>query len=70
MTKEMAMLIELKTKRRWIVSVLKAVAEAQEGRVVARATVKQSGVRRFVSGEKSFTSRLKAATRPLAGTGR
>jgi len=67
---EMAMLIELKTKRRWIVSVLEAVAESQEGRVVARATIKHSGIRRFSSGEKSFASRLKAATRPLAGTGR
>ena len=64
------MLIELKTKRRWIVSVLEAVAEAQEGRVVARATVNHSGIRRFSSGEKSFSTRLKAATRPLAETGR
>jgi hypothetical protein len=67
---ETAMLIELKTKRRWIVSVLEAVAEAQEGRVVARATIKHSGVRRYAPGEKSFSSRLKAATRSLAGTGR
>ncbi|CAN1554484.1 hypothetical protein MCELHM10_02320 [Paracoccaceae bacterium] len=64
------MLIELKTKRRWIVSVLETVAEAQEGRVVARATIKHAGVRRFSSGEKSFVSRLKAATRPLANAGR
>ena len=67
---EFAMMIELKTKRRWIVSVLEAVAESQEGRVVARATIKHSGSRKFSSGEKSFASRLKAATRPLASTGR
>lgn len=63
------MLIELKTKRRWIVSVLEAVAEAQEGRVIARATIKHAGVRRSNPGEKNFSSRLKAATRSLAGTG-
>lgn len=64
------MMIELKTKRRWIVSVLEAVAEAQEGRTVARATIKHSGTRRYATGEKSFSARLKDATRSLAGAGR
>ncbi len=64
------MLIELKTKRRWIVSILEAVAEQSEGRVIARATVKQTSVRRYSHGDKSLASRLKAVTRPLADTGR
>ena len=64
------MMIELKTKRRWIVSVLEVVAESQDTRAVARATIKHSGVRKLSTGEKSFASRLKAATRPLASTGR
>lgn len=64
------MLIELKTKRRWIVSVLEAVAEQSEGRVVARATVKHSSIQRFSTGEKSLASRLKAVTRPMASAGR
>jgi hypothetical protein len=60
------MMIELKTKRRWIVSVLEAVAETQEGRVAVKATVKQSNRRAFPPGQKGFAMRLKAATRPLA----
>jgi hypothetical protein len=67
---EVGMLIELKTKRRWIVSVLEAVAEQSDGRVVARATVKHTSTRRFSQGEKTLASRLKAVTRQLANTGR
>ena len=63
------MLIELKTKRRWIVSVLEAVAVQSESRVVARATARQTGTRSCAQGEKSLASRLKAVTRPLASTG-
>lgn len=58
------MIIELKTKRRWIVSVLAAVAEAQETRP-ARVPAKQPAARRMASGEKGFAMRLKAATRPV-----
>lgn len=64
------MLIELKTKRRWIVSVLEAVSEQSEGRIVARASASHSTTRSYSSTEKSLASRLKAATRPLAGAGR
>lgn len=59
------MIIELKTRRRWIVSVLAAVAEAQETRTPVRVAAKQSA-RRLRPGEKGFASRLKAATRPMA----
>ena len=59
------MIIELKTKRRWIVSVLAAVAEAQETRSPARVPAKQPAARRMASGEKGFAMRLKAATRPV-----
>jgi hypothetical protein len=65
-----AMMIELRTKRRWIVSVLEAVAESQDGRVAVRATVKQSGASLRPNGQKGFAMRLKAATRPLADASR
>lgn len=64
------MLIELKTKRRWIVSILEAVGDQAEGRVVARATVKHSSLRSFSDSEKGLASRLKSVTRPMASTGR
>ncbi|MDX5351147.1 MAG: hypothetical protein LPJ95_10670 [Paracoccaceae bacterium] len=64
------MIIELKTKRRWIVSVLAAVAEAPETRVPSRVAVRQQAPRRMVPGEKGFATRLKAATRPLADAAR
>ena len=60
-----SMIIELRTKRRWIVSVLAAVAEATEMRRPAYASVKQPATRRMVPGEKGFAMRLKAATRPV-----
>jgi hypothetical protein len=63
------MIIELKTKRRWIVSVLAAVAEA-EARTPARVAAKQPSARRMAPGEKGFAMRLKAATRPLHGAAR
>ena len=62
------MMIELKTKRRWILSILEAVADQSDDRVVARATVQQTSVRRLAPGE-TLAARLKAATRPLAETG-
>jgi len=64
------MLIEMKTKRRWIVSVLEAVAESTEGRVAIRATVRHSTGRTVNAGQKGFAMRLKAATRPLADAAR
>lgn len=59
------MIIGLKTRRRWIVSVLAAVAEAEEARTPARIAAKPTA-RRPRPGEKGFASRLKAATRPMA----
>ena len=66
----MAMLIELRTKRRWIVSVLEAVAESQDGRVSVRVSARPSSGRGFPAGQKGFALRLKAATRPLADASR
>jgi hypothetical protein len=65
-----AMMIEMKTKRRWIVSVLEAVAEGQDARVAARVSVRQNSARRLNPGQKGFAMRLKAATRPLADAAR
>ena len=64
------MIIELKTKRRWIVSVLEAVAEAPDTRISVRASVKHGTGRAFPTGQKGFAMRLKAATRPLADAAR
>lgn len=63
------MIIELKTKRRWIVSVLEAVAEAPDTRIAARVAVKQN-INRMNPGQKGFAMRLKAATRPMADASR
>ena len=60
------MMIDLPTKRRWIVSVLEAVAETTDGRPNARLMVKQPLARRAAGEQKGFALRLKAATRPLA----
>ena len=64
------MIIEMKTKRRWIVSVLEAVAEQQDTRLAARMSVKHGSGRGFAQGQKGFAMRLKAATRPLAEAAR
>ena len=61
-----AMMIEMRTKRRWIVSVLEAVAEQQSGPANERVFAKRSTGRGFPEGQKGFAMRLKAATRPLA----
>jgi hypothetical protein len=61
-----AMMIEMRTKRRWIVSVLEAVAEQQDGRGAERVFAKRSAGRSFPAGQKGFAMRLKAATRPMA----
>jgi hypothetical protein len=65
-----AMMIEMKTKRRWIVSVLEAVAEGPDARVAARMVVRQNTARKLNPGQKGFAMRLKAATRPLADAAR
>ena len=65
-----AMMIEMRTKRRWIVSVLEAVAEGSDDRIATRATVRQNTARKLNPGQKGFAMRLKAATRPLADAAR
>jgi len=65
-----AMMIEMKTKRRWIVSVLEAVAEGSDDRIAARVSVRQNTARKLNPGQKGFAMRLKAATRPLADAAR
>lgn len=65
------MMIEMRTKRRWIVSVLEAVAETGDARVTVRGTVRRSSGRsQMTPGQKGFAMRLKAATRPLADAAR
>jgi hypothetical protein len=65
-----AMMIEMRTKRRWIVSVLEAVADGADDRINARTTVRQNTARKLNPGQKGFAMRLKAATRPLADAAR
>lgn len=64
------MMIEVRTKRRWIVSVLEAVAESQDGRAAVRISAKRPRNRAFPAGQKGFAMRLKAATRPLVDAAR
>ena len=65
------MIIEMRTKRRWIVSVLEAVAESSDTRVTVTATLRRTtGRNRMNPGQKGFAMRLKAATRPLADAAR
>jgi hypothetical protein len=65
-----AMMIEMRTKRRWIVSVLDAIAESQDGRAPVRTTIKHGSGRSLPAGQKGFAMRLKAATRPMADAAR
>ena len=60
------MLIELKTKRRWILSVLETVADVEGARVVARATVKQTTLQRRIH----VSPARKPAAQPTAVQGR
>ena len=64
------MIIEMRTKRRWIVSVLEAVAEGSDDRAAVRAHVRQNTARKLNPGQKGFAMRLKAATRPLTDAAR
>jgi len=64
-------MIETRTKRRWIISVLQAVADpAASPPSGARTTRRTKGRNRMAPGEKGFALRLKAATRPLAEAAR
>jgi hypothetical protein len=65
------MIIQMKTKRRWILSILETVGDGDETRVVARATARQtSGRTAMVPGQKGFAMRLKSATRHVADAAR
>jgi hypothetical protein len=59
------MIIQMKTKRRWILSILETVGDGSDDRVLARATVRQTTGRTIVAGQKGFAMRLKTATRPM-----
>ena len=59
------MIIQMKTKRRWILSIFEAIADGADERLVARATVRQSTGRTMIAGQKGFAMRLKTATRPM-----
>ena len=63
--------VEMRTKRRWIVSVLEAVAETPETRASFSAPLRRTtGRSQMTPGQKGFAMRLKAATRPLADAAR
>jgi hypothetical protein len=64
------MIIQMKTKRRWILSILETVGDATDTRVLARATVRQSSRNTMVVGQKGFAMRLKTATRPMGDASR
>lgn len=65
------MIIEMRTKRRWIVSVLEAVAETSDTRVTVSASLRRAtGRSQTNTAQKGFAMRLKAATRPLAEAAR
>jgi hypothetical protein len=65
------MIIQMKTKRRWILSILETVGDGEDARVVARATARQtSGRTAMVAGQKGFAMRLKTATRQVSDASR
>lgn len=65
------MIIQMKTKRRWILSVLETVGDGEETRVVARASARQTTGRTvMVTGQKGFAMRLKTATRQVSDASR
>ncbi|KAF0113795.1 MAG: hypothetical protein FD150_1891 [Rhodobacteraceae bacterium] len=65
-----SMIIQMKTKRRWILSILETVGDGTDTRVLARATVRQTSGRTMVAGQKGFAMRLKTATRPMGDASR
>ena len=65
------MTIEMRTKRRWIMSVLEAVSDTPDMRGTVTATPRRTTARNQMNpGQKGFAMRLKAATRPLADAAR
>jgi len=65
------MIIQMKTKRRWILSILETVGDGEDTRIVARATARQTSSRTaMVSGQKGFAMRLKTATRQVSDASR
>ena len=65
------MIIQMKTKRRWILSILETVGDGSDTRVVARATARQTtGRTAMIAGQKGFAMRLKTATRHLSDAAR
>ncbi len=62
------MTMEFKTKRRWIASVLEAVAEPLPTRQFGQ--VEDKPIHRRAAATKGFAMRLKAATRPVARAAR
>lgn len=65
------MIIQMKTKRRWILSILETVGDGEDTRVVARASARQTtGRTAMVPGQKGFAMRLKSATRQVADASR
>lgn len=65
-----SMIIQMKTRRRWILSILETVGDATDARVLARASVRQTSGRTMVAGQKGFAMRLKTATRPMGDASR
>ena len=65
-----AMIIQMKTKRRWILSILETVGDGTDSRVVARATARQTSGRTMIAGQKGFAMRLKTATRQVSDASR
>lgn len=65
------MIIQMKTKRRWILSILETVGDGEDARIVARASARQASERTaMVSGQKGFAMRLKTATRQVSDASR
>ncbi len=65
------MIIQMKTKRRWILSILETVGDGEDSRVVARATARHSSTRTaMAAGQKGFAMRLKTATRQVSDASR
>lgn len=65
------MLIETRTKRRWIVSVLDAAADAAEPQVRSRSARRQTADQPHATGaQKGYALRLPLAVRPLQDAAR
>ncbi|MES2541286.1 MAG: hypothetical protein V4583_11985 [Pseudomonadota bacterium] len=61
----------MKTKRRWILSILETVGDGEDTRIVARASARQTtGRTAMITGQKGFAMRLKTATRQVSDASR